>query len=241
MPRWPKLSGDGRGRLLRRRAGAFWPFLPSRISRGGLRNEEHLYLRGDKPAAGGRLRHTRSEAHGFGEAVSTLEDPHATRRWGKRDELQRANHARRERLLSGRSVREACAALGATRRSTASSTGASKSALRGPDGAARKLPRASRARPLNGPRFAERLRGRVRGFAKGRAPRLRPSSRATTRRESFPFRRPTSRELTLTPTWRRECLQLSECSLRSAESSGSSSSLLLYLCSLASSRAVDNR
>ena len=75
MPRWPKLSGDGRGRLLRRRAGAFLPFLPSRISRGGLRNEEHLYLRGDKPAAGGRLRHTRSEAHGFGEAVSRLRTP----------------------------------------------------------------------------------------------------------------------------------------------------------------------
>jgi hypothetical protein len=81
--------------------------------------------------------------------------PHATRRWGKRNELQRAHDARYERLLSRRSVREACAALGATRRSTASSPGASKSALRGPDGAARKLPRASRARPLNGPRFAE--------------------------------------------------------------------------------------
>ena len=29
----------------------------------------------DKPAAGGRLRHTRSEAHGFGEAVSRLRTP----------------------------------------------------------------------------------------------------------------------------------------------------------------------
>ena len=69
---------------------------------------------------------------------------------------------------------------------------------------------------------------------------FRPSSLATTA-QSFPFRRPTSRELTFTPTWRRECLQRSECSLRSAESFGSSSSSLLCLCSLAFSRAGDNR
>ena len=55
-----------------------------------------------------------------------------------------------------------------------------------------------------------------------------------------PFRRRMSRELTLTPTRRRECLQRSECSLRSAESSGSSSSSSLCLCSLAFSRAGDN-
>src|SRR6185503_9542488 len=51
----------------------------------------------------------------------------------------------------------------------------------------------------------------------------------------------TSRKLTLTLIWRRECLHRSECFVRSAESFGSSSSSLLCLCSLAFSRPVDNR
>src|SRR5215216_4406977 len=41
------------------------------------------------------------------------------------------------------------------------------------------------------------------------------------------FRRPNSRELTLKPTRRQECLQRSECSLRSGVSSGSSWSSFL--------------
>ena len=62
--------------------------------------------------------------------------------------FRRGHDTSRECVPPRRSVREARAALGTTRRSTTSSPGASKSAPRGPDGAARTLPRGSRARPL---------------------------------------------------------------------------------------------
>jgi hypothetical protein len=74
-------------------------------------------------------------------AAFRLLGPAATSPMGLRNERQRAHDAGSERLPSRRSVREACAALGATKRSTASSPGASQSALRGPDGAVRALPR----------------------------------------------------------------------------------------------------
>jgi hypothetical protein len=68
----------------------------------------------------------------------------------------RAHDTSRECVPPRRSVREARPALGATRRYAASSSGTSKSAPRGPDGAARTSPHPNRARPLKGPRFAER-------------------------------------------------------------------------------------
>jgi hypothetical protein len=80
----------------------------------------------------------------------------------------RTHDTGRERVPPRRSVRKARPALGAARRYAASSSGASKSTPRGPDGAARTSPRPNRARPLKGPRFAERLRV---GVGRGARPR----------------------------------------------------------------------
>jgi hypothetical protein len=79
--------------------------------------------------------------------------------------FRRAHDTSLECVPPRRSVREARPALGATRRSAASSPGTSKSAPRGPDGAARTSPPPNRARPLKGPRFAER-RLRVRSLSR---------------------------------------------------------------------------
>ena len=96
---------------------------------------------------------------------------------------------------------------------------------------------AGELRPTHRP-FATRESGkRTRRFLRLRRPGDKLSRGAVSGR---PFRRPMSRELTLTPTRRRKCLQRAECSLRSAESFGSSSSSSLCLCSLDFSRAADN-